>query len=368
VAVLITTRNDAEAIRETLPDLLGQDYPGRFHVFLVNDRSRDGTVEAVLEMAERLGASDRISVARVGPRPSGWSRRAWALAQIHDYAAAHLPTARYFWLTEPWVQHDLFSLQTLVAKAETDHCDLVSILPYAPGSTIVDRILSPAFAFFFEAFHPPRRVNNARCATAAAAPGSILVAANALRSIGGFVAVRNASAIESALAATVKAKARQIGHGIWLGLGEYATTVRSDDVWRFFRRVAFVSAASQLRESMIRFIAWTLVVALACLAPPVVSVWAMFAGLFLSIDHFLIAYMAVLVGVIAWAVMAFAAWPTFRLYEQVEWRALLTPLAALAYLLLTVALLPKLFGADVRSGITPAKSRAPAVDPSPTGA
>jgi hypothetical protein len=321
-----------------------------------------------LETAQRLGAADRISVATVGARPSGWSRRAWALAQIQDYAAANLPTARYVWLTEPWVQHELYSLQTLVAKAEADHCDLVSILPYSMGDTIVDRLLSPAFAFFFQAFHPPRRVNSAKRAFAAAAPGSILVATNALRAVGGFGAVRRASALESALAAEVKAKAREIGNEIWLGVGDCATTVRSDDVGRFFRRVAFVSAAWQLRESMIRFAAWTAALVLACLAPPIVGVWAMFAGLFLHIDQFLVTYMALLIAGIAWAAMAFAAWPTFKLYDQEEWRTLLMPLAALAYVLLTLALLPKLFGADLRSEITPAKNRTPAAKPSPTQA
>jgi len=368
VAVLIATRNDAEAIEETLPDLLGQAYLGRFHVFLVDDNSRDGTVEAVLETAQRLGAADRINVATVGPRPSGWSRRAWALAQIHDYAAANLPSARYLWLTEPWVQHEPYSLQNLVAKAEADHCDLVSILPHSTGDTIVDRLLSPAFAFFFQAFHPPRRVNNVKRATAAAAPGCMLVEANALRAVGGFPAVSNAPVLESALAVKVKAKARQIGRGIWLGVGDYSTTVRSDDVWRFFRRVAFLTAATHLGETMIRFAAWIAVFALACLAPPVVSVWAMFAGLFLGIDQFLVTYMALLIACIAWAGISFAAWPTFKLYGQEEWHTLLLPLAAFAYVLLTMALLPKLVAADLRSRRKAAAEAVDAAVPPSSGA
>lgn len=362
VAILIATRNDAEAIQETLPDLLGQAYPGRFHVFLVDDRSRDGTVEAVQETAQRLGAADRLSVATVGKPPAGWSRRAWALAQLHDYAAATLPTARYFWLTEPWVQHEPYSLRTLVAKAEADRCDLVSVLPCSGGVSVVDRLLSPAFAFLFQAFHPPRRVSNGKRATAAAAPGCILVEADALRAVGGFTAVKKAPVLESALAAKVKANARRIGHGIWLGVGENATTVRPGDTWKFHRRLTFLTAATQLGGSTVRLAAGTVGLALACLAPPVVSVWAMIAGLFLDIDQFLITYLALLIAGVAWAGMAFAAWPTFKLYEQEEWRTLLLPLAALAYVLLTLALLPKLFGVDLRSGGTPS---AEATDPAP---
>ena len=368
VAVLIATRNDAAAIQETLPDLLGQAYPGRFHVFLVDDNSRDGTVEAVLETAQRLGAADQLSVATVGARPAGWSRRAWALAQIHDYAAANQPTTRYVWLTEPWVQHEPYSLQNLVAKAEEDHCDLVSILPYSTGASMLDRLLFPAFAFFFQAFHPPRRVNNATRATAAAAPGCILVEANALQAVGGFAAVRNAPVLESALAARVKAKARQIGHGIWLGVGEYSATVRPADAWTFHRRVAFLTAASHLGVSTLRFARGIVGMALACLAPPIISLWAMMAGVFLDIDQFLVTYMALLIACIAWAGISFAAWPTFKLYEQEEWHTLLLPLAAFAYVLLTLALLPKLVAADLRSGRKAAAEAVDAAVPPSSGA
>jgi len=369
VAILITTKNDAEAIRETLPALVGQAYPGRFHVFLVDDRSRDGTVVTVLNTAQSLGAADRISVATIGKRPAGWSRRAWALAQIQDYAAANLPSARYLWLTEPWVQHEPYSLQSLVAKAEADHCDLVSILPYSTGTGMVDRILAPAFAFFFQAFHLPRRVNNAKRATAAAAPGCLLIEANALRAAGGFAAFKNAPVLESALAARVKARARKAGRGIWLGLGESSTTVRPDDAWTFHRRLTVLTAGTQLGQSTLRLVAGTVGLAILCFAPAATTLWALVAGLFLNIDQFLITYMALLIAIVAWAGLAFTAWPTFRLYDQVEWRTLLTPLAALAYVLLTLALFPKLLGADfVRSGRKPAAETADAAEPPSNGA
>ncbi len=94
--------------------------------------------------------------------------------------------------------------------------------------------------------------------------------------------------------------------------------------------------------------------ALACLAPPVVFLWALVAGFFLDIDQFLITYLALLIAGAAWGGMCFAAWPTFELYEQKEWLTLLLPLAALAQMLLTMALLPQLFGAARRPGKKPA--------------
>jgi hopene-associated glycosyltransferase HpnB len=353
VAILIATRNDAEAIAETLPDLLRQSYPGRFHVFLVDDRSRDGTVDAVMNAAAAAGAAERLSVATVGAPPRGWSRRAWALAQVHEHAAANMPTVGYFLVTEPWVQHEPLSLRSLVAKAAADHCDLVSLLPYSTCETIRDRLLAPCFAFIFQAFHPFRRVNDPKHLAAAASPSCLLVDANALKAAGGFVAVKDAAALEHALAGAVKAAAHRRGHGIWLGLGENSTLVRPGDGWRFLRRLIVSSVATPFGVSASRLAASTIVVALSCVAPPVICVWALIAGLFLDIDQFLITFAAFLVAGVAWAGMAFAAWPTFRLYEQEEWRTLLVPLGALGYLLLTVALVPRLLCAALRSGRKP---------------
>ncbi len=354
VAILIATRDDAEAIEETLPDLLEQAYPGPFHIILVDDHSRDGTVEAALHAAQVAGATERLSVVTVGAPPAGWSRRAWALAQAQEHAAANLPAVRYFWLTEPWIQHGRRSLQDLVAKAEEDRCGLVSLLPLSTCETAWDRLLSPAFAFFFQAFHPLPRVNDPQHAAAAASPGCVLVDTNVLKAAGGFTALKDASVLESVLAAKVKAMARRNGHGIWLGFGEYSTSVRSGDDWKILRDLTFSTAEAQLSASPLRLAAGTIVMALACLAPPVVLLWALVAGFFLDIDQFLIIYLAILISGAAWAGMCFAAWPTFELHDQEEWLTLLLPLAALAHMLLTMALLPQLFGAARRPGKKPA--------------
>lgn len=354
VAILIATRDDAEAIEETLPDLLEQTYPGAFHIFLVDDHSRDGTVEAALHAAQVAGATERLSVVTIGAPPAGWSRRAWALTQAQEHAAANLPAVRYFWLTEPWIQHGRRSLQDLVAKAQEDRCGLVSLLPLSSCETAWERLLSPAFAFFFLAFHPLARVNDSRHAAAAASRGCVLVDTDVLEAAGGFTALKDAAVIESALAAKVKAVARRNGHGIWLGLGEFSTSVRSGDGWKILRDLTFATAEAQFSASPKRLAVGTMVMALACLAPPVVILWSLVAGFFLDIDQFLITYLAFLIAGAAWAGMCIAAWPTFQLYEQEEWRTLLLPLAALAHMLLTMTLLPQLFGAARRPGKKPA--------------
>jgi hopene-associated glycosyltransferase HpnB len=350
VAALIATSDDAEAIEETLPDLLGQAYPGLFHIILVDGHSRDGTVEAALRAAQVAGATQRLSLLTIGAPPAGWSRRAWALAKAQEHAAANLPAVRYLWLIEPWVQHGYHSLHDLVAKAEEDRCSLVSLLPRSACEGAWNRLLAPAFAFFFQAFHPLTRINDPKHPSAATSPGCVLVDTNALKSAGGFFALKDTPVPEDALSAKVKAVARRQGHGIWLGLGEETTSVRSGDDWKALRDLTRSTAEAQRRASPMRLAAGTIAIALACLAPPVVLFWALVAGFFLDVDRFLIIFLAMLVTCAAWAGMSFAAWPTFRLHGQEEWHTLLLPLAALAHMLLILALLPQLSRALRRPG------------------
>jgi len=355
VAALMAVGDDPDAIEDTLPALLAQEYSGPFHVFVVAAGGRDDTAaEAAWRAAQAAGTLERLSVLRAETPPAGWSQRAWALAQAQEQAAAKLPALRYLWLTEPWIGHRRHSLRDLVAQAEGGRCDLVSLLPLSACEGILDRLLAPAFAFFFQAFHPISRVNDPLHTAAAASPGCALVGVDALRTAGGLAALKDVPAIETALAARVKAAAPQSGRKIWFGLGEGSTSVRPGDEWTMLRELTLASAAAPVRTSPLRLAAGIGCLAFACLAPPVVFLWALVAGFFLDIDQFLVTFLALLVACGAWAAMAFAAWPTFELFEQEEWRTLLLPLAALAQALLMLAQLPRLLGRVPRPGKAPA--------------
>jgi len=363
VVVVIAANDDAEAIEETLPSVLDQVYPGLFHVILVDGGSRDGTAEAALRVADRGGAAERLTVVPVKAIPPGWSRRNWALAQAEEFAAT-VPGVRYLWLTEPWVQHGSQSLRDMVAKAEQDGCDSVSLLPISTCERPWDRFLSPAIAFFFQAFHPLPWVNDPQRMEAAASPGCTLVSTGALMEAGSVAAFKGAAVLETELVAELKNTARRSGHGIWLGLGDYATSIRSGDESTALRHLAFSTADMQYRESPMRLTVGIVLMVLGCLAPPVVFLCGVFAGFFLDIDEYLITFTAILLASAAWATMAYAAWPTFQHYDQEEWRTLLLPLAALGHLLLTLIFLPQPFSVRRRSAKKPAAVTKPARGPS----
>ena len=52
VAIVIPARNEAGVIGRAVVSLLAQDFPGPFHIFLVDDHSSDGTAEGAQAAAQ----------------------------------------------------------------------------------------------------------------------------------------------------------------------------------------------------------------------------------------------------------------------------------------------------------------------------
>jgi hypothetical protein len=74
LSVVVAIHDEAERVGELLRSLLAQDHPA-LDVIVVDDRSRDGSGEAV----KRCAAGDpRVRVLRVDARPPGWQGRLWA--------------------------------------------------------------------------------------------------------------------------------------------------------------------------------------------------------------------------------------------------------------------------------------------------
>ena len=81
VVAVVPARNEADVIQRSVDSLLAQDYPGAFHVVLVDDQSDDGTGQ----LARALN-SNRLTVLNGAPRPPGWTGKLWAMKQGIDEA------------------------------------------------------------------------------------------------------------------------------------------------------------------------------------------------------------------------------------------------------------------------------------------
>ncbi|MET7941403.1 glycosyltransferase [Streptomyces sp. NPDC005302] len=320
VCVVVPARDEASVLPESLPSLLAQDYPGRAEVFLVDDGSSDGTGELARELARRHGGLP-LTVGSPGEPPAGWTGKLWAVR--HGIGLARARGPEYLLLTDADIAHEPGSLRELVAAARTGGLDLVSLMARLRVESVWERLVVPAFVYFFAQLYPFRRIAVDGSRTAAAAGGCVLLRADAAERARIPDAIRHAVIDDVALAKAVK----RGGGRIWLGLADRVDSVRPyprlRDLWRMVSR----SAYAQLRHSPPLLAGTVAGLALVYLVPPV----ALLAGLATGA-----AWAAAAAGGLAWVLMAATYLPMLRYYGQPRWLAPLLPVTAFLYLLMTV--------------------------------
>ncbi|MFJ3759544.1 glycosyltransferase [Streptomyces sp. NPDC090080] len=319
VCVVVPARDEAAVLPLSLPSLLAQDYPGRAEVFLVDDGSTDGTGELARDLAARQGGLP-LTVASPGEPPAGWTGKLWAVR--HGIALARARDPEYLLLTDADIAHEPDSLRLLVAAARTGGFDLVSQMARLRVESLWERLVVPAFVYFFAQLYPFRRIGRKGSRTAAAAGGCVLLRADAAERARVPDAIRHAVIDDVALARAVKGSG---GH-IWLGLADRVDSVRPyprlHDLWRMVSR----SAYAQLRHNPLLLLGTVAGLALVYLVPPAAVLAGAAGG-----DP-----AAVLAGAAAWLVMTATYVPMLRYYRQPLWPAPLLPFTAFLYLLMTV--------------------------------
>ncbi|MER5888160.1 glycosyltransferase [Streptomyces sp. NPDC001941] len=322
VAVVVPARDEAAVLPLSLPSLLAQDYPGEAVVYLVDDGSTDGTGGLAASLAAGPGGLP-LTVASPGDPEPGWTGKLWAVR--HGIALARARGAgapEYLLLTDADIAHEPDSLRRLVAAALGHDLDLVSQMARLRVDSFWERLVVPAFVYFFAQLYPFRRINRPGGRTSAAAGGCVLLRDGAARAAGVPEAVRDAVIDDVALARAV----RRSGGRIWLGLADGVDSVRPypglGELWRMVSR----SAYAQLRHSVVLLAGTVAGLALVYLVPPVALVAGACGG-----DA-----VAGWAGGAAWAVMAGTYLPMLRYYRQPLALAPLLPLTALLYLGMTV--------------------------------
>lgn len=324
VIAIIPARNEAAVIASAMTSLLAQDYPGRLDVVLVDDHSSDDTARLARQAAASAGRADTLSVVLARSLPAGWSGKLWALAEGARHIATRDQTADFLWLSDADIAHEPDNLRRLVGKAVTDRCDLVSLMVALSCRGTWERLLIPPFVYFFQMLYPFPWVNDPRRRTAAAAGGCILVRQAALERAGGFAAIKGELIDDCAFARLIK-NGPPPGGRIWVGLATTARSIRPyqglGEIWRMVTR----SAYTQLRHSPVLLIGTLVAMVVTFLTPPALVLTAPIHG----------NLPAALSGLAAWVLMTVSVWPTFVLYRQSRWLALLLPVAAAFYCVMT---------------------------------
>ncbi len=304
VDILVPARDEAETIQSAIGSLLAQNYAGDFRVILIDDNSTDRT-------AELAGSHVKLEIIRLDSKPAGWSGKLWAL---HEGIAAS--RAALVLLTDADIVHEPVHLSSLVAKLQNARLDLLSEMVRLNCSSAAERMLVPAFVYFFQMLYPFARVNDPRSGVAAAAGGTILVRRQALDRIGGIEVIKDALIDDVALAKSVKR-----GGPIYLAHSELAASIRRypnvSDLWHMISRSAF----TQLRYSAALLVLTMAALGLVWLVPP----WEAIFGTGLRQGC----------GLAACLLAAVSYMPTLIRYRRNMFWALALPLIAMFYMAAT---------------------------------
>ncbi|MGB7436386.1 MAG: glycosyltransferase [Candidatus Acidiferrum sp.] len=311
VVAIVPARNEAKTISRCLESLVGQDYLGELHIIVVDDHSEDRTAALALAAAQSADAVNRVKILQAAPLEPGWTGKVWALQQGLNGAAGLAP--EYYWFTDADIVHARDTASRLVVRAERRALDLTSLMVLLQAKTVPERLLIPAFLYFFLMLYPPKWIAEPRASTAGAAGGCILLRRAALQRIGGISAIRAEVIDDCALARAVK----QSGGAIGMGLTRKSVSLRGYNTFAEIRDLIARTAFTQLRYSGLLLIGTILGLLLTYVVPVALSfhpepiVWRM--------------------SLATWAMMTVSYLPTVRFYGLYPFWAPLLPLAALFY-------------------------------------
>jgi hopene-associated glycosyltransferase HpnB len=315
VVAVIPARDEADVIGRAVASLLAQDYPGPLHIIVVDDHSGDATAAMAREAAAQADAADRLTIIASEPMPAGWTGKLWAVRQ--GIAAAQARQPDYLLLTDADIVHAPHNVAGLVAHAEAGGYDLASLMVRLHCDSVSERLLIPAFVFFFFMLYPPRWVGDPSRRTAAAAGGCMLIRRDKLERIGGVDSIRHEIIDDCALARRVKAVGR-----VRLGASHDTISIREYRSWRPIWDMIARCAFAQLGYSALALIG--MVAALSV-------IFVMLPLLLLSGSS-----AATALGAGAWLAMSLAYGPILRFYRCPVVLAPLLPLIALFYTAATI--------------------------------
>jgi hopene-associated glycosyltransferase HpnB len=311
VVAVVPARDEAAVLPDTLPGLLAQDYPGQFSVVLVDDDSSDATAA----VAERLGARTIPGA----PTPPGWAGKVWAMDQGMRAAS----DADYVLFTDADIGFAPGTITALVRAAESSGLALLSQMARLRARSGPERLLIPAFVYFFAQLYPFRRVNDRSARTAAAAGGCMLVRRKALEAAGGLAPIRAARIDDVALGRLIKQNAGPC----WLGFTVDVVSHRRYDSLREVWDMVARNAYTQLRYSPAA-LAGTVLGLIWLYVLPAAATAAGFA----AHNSWVAA-----AGLAAWTLMSVSYLPVLRLYRLSPLRAPTLPLIAVFYAAMTVS-------------------------------
>ena len=314
VVAIVPARNEAALVGPVVTSLLNQSVA--MPVVLVDDESTDGTADVARRSAEKTGKADALIVIQSKPLPAGWTGKLWSMHQGIERARALNPA--WLLLADADVLHGSDTVANLGLIASQGSYDLVSFMVKLHCERLPEKLLIPAFVYFFFMLYPPAWIRDARSSTAGAAGGCMLVRAETLERAGGLESIRGAVIDDCSLARLLK----QRDGRLWIGLTDQSQSLRRYETFSDVEHMVSRTAFNQLKHSSLLLLGTIAGMVITYLAPPL---------LLLSRSR-----LPIFMGAAAWAAMTITYSTIVRYYRLNTAWALTLPLAALFYLGATV--------------------------------
>lgn len=326
VFAVIPARNEAEVIKKTLLSVLQQDSPALKKIIVINDNSDDQTVTMINQLTKEYDPLNKILLLQGKPLIAGWTGKLWAVHQgiqkISDLLPASEQQDVYVWLSDADVIHHPQTLSHLLSIVHQKKVALVSVMVKLSAKSFWEKLLIPAFIYFFQKLYPFAAVASDKSKIAAAAGGCILIHRKILEKIGGIVSIRNQLIDDCALAKQVK----NVRGKLWLGLTNTSIAARPyenlSQLWGMITR----SAYRQLNHSFILLILTCVGMIVTYLLPWVFIILSLVV---FNWVHLLLSFLTIILMIRTYL-------PTLRLYQLPKIWSLLLPIAAFFYLMMTI--------------------------------
>jgi hopene-associated glycosyltransferase HpnB len=305
ITVVIPARNEEDFIGRTLAAL---EHQGQgLNVIVVDDESTDGTLAIIHQ--SHLHA---LKIIQSGSLPAGWTGKLWA--QEQGLKQVQTP---YTLLLDADIELRPGMIKSLKDKQSAESVSFVSLMAVLRFDSFWEKLLMPAFVFFFKMIYPFALANRPDSKFAAAAGGCIFVETDVLRQIGGMASIKDALIDDCTLAKTVKSA----GYKIWMGLTHGVLSQRPygalSDIWEMVARTAYTQ------------LYYSIALLLICTASMLIMYCLPLFGLFyFQGEAALFCFLAILLLVLIYS-------PVLRFYAFNPAWGFALPLIASLYLLMT---------------------------------
>lgn len=320
IAVLIPARNEQHTIKETLKSIIKQKGISK-EIIIIDDNSTDLTVKNAKEIFKKEKFS-KYHIVKGRPIKKGWSGKVWALHQGTEYVRKK-KKFKFFLFVDSDIVLKEETISSLVLRIKRKKLLMISLMAKLNCKSIWEKLLIPAFIYFFQQIYPFNEVNKKNSKISAAAGGCILCCSSLFQKTNLFEQIKNKVIDDCNLASIIKKKGP-----IWLGLTTNIKSSREysklDDLWKMVTRTAY----EQLNNSILLLIICVLAMLLIYLIAP--------CFIFIYFFNSGISHQYLFISIISTFLMYVSFLPTAKFYNISFLFFILFPISSLIYLLMTI--------------------------------